>query len=100
VCIHFSHINVKCLWLIQFPRWLYRRSLVVDGNFSMEHMRMKKSEDDVFLNDGEGYMVQLAPYQQHLETSVETNQVSALCICSVHELMILSACHVCQPQGC
>jgi hypothetical protein len=44
----------------------------------MEHMRMKKSEDDVFLNDGEGYMVQLSPYQRHLETFVETNRVNAL----------------------
>jgi hypothetical protein len=38
-------------------------------------MKMKKSEDDVFLSDGEGYMVQLAPYQEHLNTSIETSQV-------------------------
>jgi hypothetical protein len=41
-------------------------------------MKMKKSEDDVFLSDGEGYMVQLAPYQEHLNTSVETSQVCLL----------------------
>jgi hypothetical protein len=51
---------------------------VVDGNFSLEHMRMKKSEDDVFLSDGEGYMVQSAPYQEHLNISVETSQVCLL----------------------
>jgi hypothetical protein len=63
---------------IVFHRWLYRRSIVVDGNFSLEHMKMKKSEDDVFLSDGEGYMVQSAPYQEHLNTSVETTQVCSL----------------------
>jgi hypothetical protein len=46
-------------------------------------MRMKKSEDDVFLNDGEGYMAQLLPYQKHVESSLETYQV-----CIVHLLAI------------
>jgi hypothetical protein len=64
--------------LIFRPSWLYRRSIVVDGNFSLEHMRMKKSEDDVFLSDGEGYMVQMLPYQEHLKTSIETTQVGLL----------------------
>jgi hypothetical protein len=58
-----------------FDRWLYRRNIVVDSNFSLEHMRMKKSEDDVFLSDGEGYMVQWTPYAKHLETSLETKLV-------------------------
>jgi hypothetical protein len=38
-------------------------------------MRMKKSEDDVFLSDGEGYMVKLLPYKEHLNSSLETTQV-------------------------
>jgi hypothetical protein len=37
---------------------------------------MKKSEDDVFLSDGEGYMVTSSPYQQHLHGSCETIQVA------------------------
>jgi hypothetical protein len=36
---------------------------------------MKKSEDDVFLSDGEGYMVSFAPYQEHLDGSSQTTQV-------------------------
>lgn len=52
----------------------------MDGNFSLEHMRMKKSEDDVFLSDGEGYMVALTPYQEHLEGSSETTQVGHISI--------------------
>jgi hypothetical protein len=73
-------IFASCVYqtiLNQFNRWIYRRSIVVDGNFSMEHMRMKKSEDDVFLSDGEGYMVQWEPYKQHLDASVEAKQVCA-----------------------
>jgi hypothetical protein len=74
----YALICLQSLWrscLRLFPSWLYRRSIVVDGNFSLEHMKMKKSEDDVFLSDGEGYMVQLSPYQEHLNTSLETSQV-------------------------
>lgn len=57
----------------------------MDGNFSLEHMRMKKSEDDVFLSDGEGYMVALGPYRAHLEGSSETTQVGH--IFSVHQVI-------------
>jgi hypothetical protein len=47
----------------------------VDGNFSLEHMKMKKDADDVFLSDGEGYMVQWMPYKQHLDASIEGKHV-------------------------
>jgi hypothetical protein len=57
-------------------RWIYRRNIVVDGNFSLEHMKMKSDANDVSLNDGEGYMVEWLPYKQHLEASFETKQVS------------------------
>ena len=52
----------------------------MDGNFSLEHMKMKKSEDDIFLSDGEGYMVALAPYQDHLDGSSETVQVPHIAV--------------------
>jgi hypothetical protein len=88
--------------LILFDSWIYRRNIVVDGNFSMEHMKMKNSGDDVFLSDGEGYMVQWAPYKQHLDSSLETKQV---CSCSCHShnflrLTMSSACHMCKSQSC
>lgn len=63
-------------------RWLYRRSIVVDGNFSLEHMKMKKPEGDVFLNDGKGYMVEWAPYKRHLDDSIESKQVCPSCASS------------------
>ena len=55
--------------------WLYRRSIVVDGNFKAENLRMKKPDDDVALRDGLGYMVQSNDYDEHLKESVEPTKV-------------------------
>jgi hypothetical protein len=102
---HRTHSSVSflskwtsCLRLLH--SWLYRRSIVVDGNFSLEHMKMKNSKDDVFLSDGEGYMVEMSPYQEHLDMSLETTQV-----CLWQDLLIqcshyVTVCHLCQPQSC
>jgi hypothetical protein len=60
------------LWMC---RWKFRRVLVTDGDFSLEHMRMQRPDLDVGLTDGEGYMVESAPYRQHLEESIEVKEV-------------------------
>jgi hypothetical protein len=39
---------------------------------------MKQPQQDVFLNDGCGYMVESLSYKQHLQDSMETTQVSIL----------------------
>jgi hypothetical protein len=57
-------------------RWLYRRNIVVDGNFSLEHMKMKRPDQDVFLNNGCGYIVESSTYKQHLQNSTESKHVS------------------------
>jgi hypothetical protein len=57
-------------------RWLYRRSIVVDGNFHADHLQMKHPEDDVAFADGLAFMVERAPYKVHLAESIETKQVS------------------------
>jgi hypothetical protein len=46
-------------------------------------MKMKQPAQNVFLNDGCGYVVQTSPYQQHLRESVETSRVSVLCVASL-----------------
>ena len=62
---------------------------------------MKKDADDVFLNDGEGYMVEWMPYIQHLEGSIETKQVIPLPYSSLKILILLiSDNNLCQSQGC
>lgn len=48
---------------------------VVDGNFTAQHMKMKKPEDDVALSDGLAYMVTNEPYQHHVAKSANNEEV-------------------------
>ena len=57
-------------------RWLYTRSIVIDGNFSAEHLKMKQPEEDVALSPGRRYMVEPNRYKLHLNTGKEVKQVS------------------------
>jgi hypothetical protein len=68
---------------------LYRRNIVVDGNFSLEQMKMKKPNQDIFLNDGCGYMVASAPYQRHLQDSTESREVSLSYVGGLHFCLFL-----------
>jgi hypothetical protein len=77
VHVHQSSTHLMC-------RWLYRRNIVVDGNFSLEHMKMKQPSQDVFLNDGCGYVVASAPYMQHLQNSTESIQVGFSYVARLH----------------
>jgi hypothetical protein len=70
--------------LLKFPlRWLYTRSVVIDGNFSADHLKMKHPENDVGLSPGGRYMVEPTRYQAHLETAVDHREVSNLGIVSL-----------------
>ena len=51
---------------------------MIDGNFQVEHMRMKNPENNVSLSDGTGFMVSKKPYKLHLKLAVERRQVSSL----------------------
>ena len=58
-----------------YLRWLFRRSIVVDGNFHGDHLKMKYPEDDVVLADGCAFMVETQPYEEHLKKSKDVKQV-------------------------
>ena len=47
----------------------------MDGNFSAQHRKMRNPEDDVPLSDGHAFMVQDAPYKEHLKTAKEYHEV-------------------------
>ena len=47
----------------------------MDGNFSAQHRKMRHPDDDVPLADGHAFMVQEAPYKEHLKTAKEYNEV-------------------------
>jgi hypothetical protein len=44
-------------------------------------MKMKQPAQDIFLNDGCGYLVESRPYKQHLQDSSESPQVSGSLCC-------------------
>lgn len=48
----------------------------MDGNFVSEHLRMQNPEDDVFLADGHGFMVEYGPYEEHIKASNEIREAS------------------------
>lgn len=47
---------------------------MADGNFHADHLEMKYPEDDVALADGLAFMVETAPYEEHLKESVDHKQ--------------------------
>src|SRR5882724_11856328 len=49
--------------------------LVVDGNFTADHMKMRCPEDDVNLTHGYGYVVEEDRYKQHLLDAEEFKEV-------------------------
>lgn len=68
----------KRLWhsLTPCDRTLYTRSFVTDGNFSADHLKQKRPEDDVWLLRGEGMITGKARYEQHLKVAIERYTVS------------------------
>jgi hypothetical protein len=61
--------------MCRYLRWLFRRSIVVDGNFHADHLKMRYPEDDVTLADGCAFMVETEPYLEHLSESKDMKQV-------------------------
>jgi hypothetical protein len=60
------------------PSWLYNRSIVIDGNFSADHLKMRRPENDVCLTPGSRYMVEPTHYEAHLQATVDHQEVGFL----------------------
>ncbi|KAG1895091.1 uncharacterized protein F5891DRAFT_1194606 [Suillus fuscotomentosus] len=58
------------------PSWLYARSLVMDGNFKAEHLHPTHLEDEVWLTDGQCFMVSKDQYKAHLAVANDVVQPS------------------------
>ncbi|KAG1829450.1 hypothetical protein EV424DRAFT_1470721 [Suillus variegatus] len=71
-------INMLSQWE---EKWVVMKRFVVDGNFTAQHMNMRRPELDIYLSDGLGYMVTEAEYQAHLTSATESRERSA---CSNH----------------
>jgi hypothetical protein len=48
---------------------------VADGNLKLQHLAMRRPDDDVFLRDGQGQMVGREPYGTHITNTTEHYQV-------------------------
>ncbi|KAI1783483.1 hypothetical protein LXA43DRAFT_903485, partial [Ganoderma leucocontextum] len=77
--------NLPDDWNADPEQWKYMRSVVLDGNFSAQHMHMRNPEDDVALADGHAFMVTDAPYKDHLKTAAEFKEKST---CHEHRAVL------------
>lgn len=56
--------------------WMYKRFLVADGNFVLNHRERKTGEDaPVWLTDGAAFMAQRSDYRHFVENTKERKQV-------------------------
>jgi hypothetical protein len=54
------------------------RSFVVDGNFTADHIKQTRSNDDVWLTAGEGMMTERTSYDAHIKAAKDIPDVSFL----------------------
>lgn len=76
---------------------MYTRTFVMDGNFSAEHMKMRKKEDDAPMTSGAGFMVETSRYSRHLEVANGDIQVGRIhchvVLTLLMNMMQRSSCH-------
>ena len=53
---------------------------MVDGNFTAQHMKMKRLLDDVALADRLDYMVREMQYHNHMSSAPDNKEVSNILI--------------------
>jgi len=54
------------------------RSFVVDGNFTADHIKQTRPNDDVWLTNGEGMMTERTSYDAHIKAAKDIPDVSFL----------------------
>jgi hypothetical protein len=52
------------------------RSFVVDGNFTADHIKQTRPNDDVWLTEGEGVMTERTSYDAHIKAAKDIPDVS------------------------
>lgn len=65
------------------------RSFVVDGNFTADHIKQARPNDDVWLTDGEGMMTERASYAAHIKAAKDTKEVSFFCVMLSGQCLII-----------
>ena len=49
---------------------------MIDGNFTADHLKMKRPENDICLTPGGRYMVEPVRYENHLQEAIDYREVS------------------------
>ncbi|KAH6894880.1 hypothetical protein BKA70DRAFT_1232221, partial [Coprinopsis sp. MPI-PUGE-AT-0042] len=62
--------NLARNWRDEPEQWRHNITLAANGNFTLVH-RIQKSNDDVWLKNGEGYLVEHARYMSHVNQAEE-----------------------------
>lgn len=57
---------------------MFTRSIVVDGNFQAEHLKMRRPEKDVALTAGTGFMVEEQEYKEHLKDCMKSSTLQEI----------------------
>ncbi|KIK13391.1 hypothetical protein PISMIDRAFT_118988, partial [Pisolithus microcarpus 441] len=70
--------------------WKYSRTVVMDGNFKVEHMHERRPDNQVWLMDGHGFMVANPPYQAYLKATPHIMEKSP---CNNHKVHQAGASH-------
>lgn len=69
-------INLPEGWKEDPNRWVYRRFLVLDGNFKADHVRQKSAAPDIWLSDGGGMTTRRNEYKDFLRFAINKHTVS------------------------
>ncbi|EAU83280.2 hypothetical protein CC1G_13152 [Coprinopsis cinerea okayama7 len=69
-------VNIPEGWQDDPEQWKYYVTLVADGNFTLLH-RKQRGEDDVWLKNGEGYLVERTRYAKHISATTEKKEPQA-----------------------
>ncbi|KAH9843233.1 uncharacterized protein C8Q71DRAFT_794366 [Rhodofomes roseus] len=77
-CVACPHpgVNLEADWERDVDSWKHMASFVMDGNFSAEHLKMRRPADDIPLADGQGFMVTDGRYKEHLKAAVDVREKS------------------------
>lgn len=71
------------------------RTILGDGNFKQEHLKMKYPEDDVSLSNGHGYLVEEYEFRKYLDCAPASRAEVSFCTFGRNHLILFqkSTCH-------
>ena len=76
-------------------RWKYMRTILGDGNFKQDHLKMKHPVDDIPLSDGHGFMVGSKDFDRYTsELGPEKPEVRLFSILIFRDLPLQSEIHL------